>query len=82
MFTHDILDLYPRVPNGTRVVVRTKAQSVELEGEELANRGVILEPNIVDPELIYGDGDEVGGEDEVAEVDGNDPLGGDTISGG
>ena len=55
MFNHDIIDLYDRVPNGTRVIVRTKAQSVDLEGEELANRGVILEPNIVDPDLIYGD---------------------------
>lgn len=54
MFNHDIIDLYERVPNGTRVVVRTKAQSVEIEGEELANRGVILPPNIVDPDLIYG----------------------------
>ena len=55
MFNHDIIDLYDRVPIGTRVVVRTKAQSVELEGEDLANRGVILEPNIIDPDVIYGD---------------------------
>lgn len=59
MFNHDIIDLYERVPIGTRVVVRTKDQSVELEGEELANRGVILEPNIIDPELIYGPDDPV-----------------------
>ncbi len=59
MFNHDIIDLYDRVPNGTRVVVRTKAQSIELEGEELANRGVILPPNIVDPELVYGPDDEI-----------------------
>lgn len=59
MFNHDVIDLYERVPNGTRVVVRTKAQSVELEGEELANRGVIQEPDIIDPDLIYGTGDEV-----------------------
>jgi len=57
MFNHDIIDLYDRVPNGTRVVVRTKAQSVELEGEELANRGEFLPPNIIDPELIYGSDD-------------------------
>ena len=64
MFNHDIIDLFPRVPNGTVVVVRTMAQSVELEGEELANRGVILSPNIIDPELIYGpsEGDEIEGD--------------------
>lgn len=54
LFNHDIIDLYERVPRGTRVVVRTKAESVALEGEELANRGVVLEPNIIDPETIYG----------------------------
>lgn len=71
MFNHDIIDLYPRVPNGTRVVVRTKSASVELEGEELANRGAILEPNIVDPDLIYGTDDDA--EDEgVAAVDDTD----------
>lgn len=58
MFNHDIIDLYDRVPNGTRVVVRSKAQSIQLEGEELANRGVILEPNIIDPDVIYGDEDD------------------------
>ena len=55
MFNHDIIDLYDRVPIGTRVVVRTKSESVRLEGEELANRGVVLEPNIIDPDVIYGD---------------------------
>ncbi len=65
MFNHDIIDLYERVPNGTRVVVRTKAQSVELEGEELANRGIILQPNIIDPDLIYGTDDEEGLEVEA-----------------
>ena len=55
MFNHDIIDLYERVPLDTRVVVRSKDQSIELEGEELANRGVFLEPNIIAPDLIYGD---------------------------
>lgn len=54
MFNHDIIDLFDRVPIGTNVLVRSFEQSVELEGEDLANRGVILELNIVDPELIYG----------------------------
>lgn len=63
MFNHDIIDLYERVPTGTRVVIRTKAASIELEGEELANRGVILEPNIIDPDVIYGTDDEEADED-------------------
>ncbi|AGI66412.1 hypothetical protein OAN307_c06850 [Octadecabacter antarcticus 307] len=58
MFNHDIIDLYPRVPNGTRVVIWSYDASVELVGEELAIRGVILQPNIIDPDLIYGTGDE------------------------
>lgn len=85
LFNHDMIDLYDRVPNGTRVVVRTYAQSLELEGEEAANRGVVLEPNIVDPDLIYGDGDQEVGDDEGEEAEVatvNDPLGSDTISGG
>lgn len=67
MFNHDIIDLYDRVPNGTRVVVRTKEASIELEGEELANRGVFLPPNIIDPEVIYGSDD--GDGDEAADGD-------------
>ena len=74
MFNHDIIDLYPRVPNGTDVVIRSYEDSVRLEGEELANRGVILEPNIIDPDVIYGAGE---GEDVASD----DPLGSDTISG-
>jgi lipoprotein-anchoring transpeptidase ErfK/SrfK len=54
MFNHDIIDLYPRVPKGTNVVIRSYQDSVEFEGEELANRGMILRPNIIDPEVIYG----------------------------
>lgn len=80
MFNHDIIDLYPRVPIGTRVVVRSFEQSVELEGEERANRGIVLEPNIIDPDLIYGDEDASDEEGEdMAEAD---PLGSATISGG
>ncbi len=70
MFNHDIIDLYERVPNGTDVVVRTFEASVELEGEELANRGIILQPNIIDPELIYGTGDDEGDDEvDVAEAE-------------
>lgn len=75
MFNHDIIDLYERVPIGTRVVVRTYEASVELEGEELANRGVILEPTAIDPETIYGatdvdpEADEQSGEEPVDDPD-------------
>ncbi|MEL6960598.1 MAG: L,D-transpeptidase [Pseudomonadota bacterium] len=87
MFNHDIIDLFERVPLDTRVVVRTYDQSVELEGEELANRGITLEPRAVDPADIYGpdwdkDGDGVVDEDvlnaaeeaeeDIAEADAED----------
>ena len=83
MFNHDIIDLYPRVENGTRVVIRSYSESVRLEGEELANRGVILQPNIIDPDVIYGTGEGADSDDEVAQTDAeqSDPLGADTISG-
>jgi lipoprotein-anchoring transpeptidase ErfK/SrfK len=54
LFNHDIIQLYELVQPGAPVVVRTYEQSVALEGEELANRGVELPPNVVDPEVIYG----------------------------
>lgn len=69
MFNHDIIDLFDRVEVGTRVVIRSYDDSVELEGEELANRGVDLPPNIIDPETIYGATDVDGDEDEDAVED-------------
>ena len=83
MFNHDIIDLYPRVENGTRVVIRSYEDSVRLEGEELANRGVVLEPNIIDPDVIYGTG-EGADADAVDQTLGafNDPLSAETIAGG
>jgi hypothetical protein len=70
MFNHDIIDLYPRVPNGTDVVIRSYEDSVDLEGEALANRGVILQPNIIDPDLIYGtDDDDDAGDDDLTLAD-------------
>lgn len=53
MFNQDIMDLYERVPSGTRVIVRTYAQSVAAEGEQMASRGKELPPVIVSPERIY-----------------------------
>jgi lipoprotein-anchoring transpeptidase ErfK/SrfK len=52
LFNHDAIDLFDRVPLETRVVVRTYAQSVRIEGEALANRGVELPPVYVTPEEL------------------------------
>ncbi len=54
LFNHDIIQLYELVQPGAPVVVRTYEQSVALEGEEVANRGVELPPTVVDPEAVYG----------------------------
>ena len=56
MFNHDVIDLYERVPLETRVVVRTYEDSVQIEGEELANRGVELPPFYVSPEELLHNG--------------------------
>ncbi len=53
LFNQDIIHLAERTPNGTKVVVRTYDQSVAAEGEEMANRGEVLPPTIVDPDVIY-----------------------------
>ncbi len=55
MFNHDIIHLFEMVPNGTKVVVRTKKDSVRLEGEDYSSRGEELEATRVDPELIYSE---------------------------
>ncbi|MFN0114957.1 MAG: L,D-transpeptidase [Paracoccaceae bacterium] len=54
LFNQDIIDLYARVSPGTKVRVRTYEESVQYEGEAVANRGVELPPRIVPPEEIYG----------------------------
>jgi lipoprotein-anchoring transpeptidase ErfK/SrfK len=53
LFNHDIIDLYDRVPSGTNVVLRSYSESVALEGEALANRGLELPPVYSDPEEVY-----------------------------
>lgn len=53
MFNQDVIHLAEQVELGTDVVVRTYEQSVEMEGEEMANRGVELPPTMVDPEIVY-----------------------------
>lgn len=54
LFNHDIIDLYNRAGPGTRVVVRSEADSLALE-PAYSPRGVELPPRIVPPEVIYGD---------------------------
>ncbi|MGR3485015.1 MAG: L,D-transpeptidase [Paracoccaceae bacterium] len=55
MFNQDVIDLYERVPTGTRVTMRSYEDSLRLEGPALANRGRELPPRILDPEAIYGE---------------------------
>lgn len=52
MFNHDAIHLYPRVPMGTRVIIRSKADSIRIEGEALANRGIELPPYFASREAI------------------------------
>ncbi|NCO86414.1 MAG: L,D-transpeptidase [Rhodobacterales bacterium] len=54
LFNHDVIDLFDRVPMGTRVRIRTYEESVRLEGEEMANRGVELPPVYIPPEELLG----------------------------
>lgn len=42
LFNHDIIHLYERVPMRTRVVIRSFEDSVRIEGEAVANRGIEL----------------------------------------
>lgn len=53
LFNQDIIDLYNRVERGARVRVRSYEESVAMEGEAMANRGVELPPTIVPPDVIY-----------------------------
>lgn len=54
LFNQDIIDLYDRVEDGTRVVIRSYDDSLRIEGEVDANRGVELPATIVSAEEIYG----------------------------
>lgn len=55
MFNQDVIDLYERISLGSRVVIRSYEDSVRLEGQALANRGVELPPFIISPsELLAG----------------------------
>ncbi len=52
MFNHDIIHLFELVPIGTRVHVRSEAESLRVDPENF-NRGVELPARSVDPSLIY-----------------------------
>ena len=68
LFNHDAIDLYNRVPVGARVAVRSYEESVRLEGQAMANRGIELPPfytgegqrppvpEAMLPERMYGGG--------------------------
>lgn len=83
LFNHDIIDLFNRVPLDTTVVLRSYAESVRVEGEALANRGVELPPVYSDPEVVYAAVAEQQAAEAAAEAaaDGFDGgLGGGTLS--
>lgn len=42
LFNHDIIHLYPRVQMGAPVILRSREDSIRIEGEALANRGIEL----------------------------------------
>jgi lipoprotein-anchoring transpeptidase ErfK/SrfK len=52
MFNHDIIALYEMVPTGTRVHVRSEAESQRVDPENF-NRGVEIPAHRTDPETIY-----------------------------
>ncbi len=53
MFNHDAIFLFPKVPLGTKVSIRSYADSVKIEGEALANRGSELPPTYVPADELY-----------------------------
>ena len=53
MFNQDIIDLFERVPIGTRVHVRSPEESQRVDPEHY-NRGVELPAVIIDPDDVYG----------------------------
>ena len=53
MFNHDVIFLFPKVPLGTKVVIRDYEDSVAIEGAAVANRGSELPPTYVPPEELY-----------------------------
>ncbi|ADO43226.1 L,D-transpeptidase [Ketogulonicigenium vulgare] len=69
LFNHDMIHLYDLVPNSTRVVIRTYADSVRIEGSAMANRGIELAPYLITPEQLFN-GEEGGRADELASVSG------------
>jgi lipoprotein-anchoring transpeptidase ErfK/SrfK len=56
LFNHDAIDLYDRVPEGTRVVVRSYEDSLRIEGPLMVERGVRLPAYTISPDELYGGG--------------------------
>jgi hypothetical protein len=54
MFNHDVIALFEMVPIGTRVHVRSEAESLRVDPENF-NRGVEVPAQRVDPDLIYSE---------------------------
>lgn len=54
MFNQDVIDLFNRVPIGTRVHVRSPEESQRVDPENY-NRGIEMPPVIIDPEDVYGE---------------------------
>jgi lipoprotein-anchoring transpeptidase ErfK/SrfK len=53
LFNQDVIDLYNRVPTGTRVHVRSEEESLRVDPEYFG-RGVEMPPVIIDPQDVYG----------------------------
>lgn len=53
LFNQDMIDLYDQVELDTRVVIRTYADSVRIEGQAVADRGIELDAVQVDPDVVY-----------------------------
>lgn len=53
LFNHDIIHLYPMVPSGTDVIIRSYEDSVRIEGEAVANRGIELPAYYASRESIH-----------------------------
>ena len=54
MFNHDVIVLFDMVPTGTRVHVRSEAESLRVDPENF-NRGQEIPAHPTDPDLIYSE---------------------------
>lgn len=66
MFNQDIIHLFEQVPLGTRVVMRSEADSIDIE-DEYYNRGMEMPARHVDPDEIYSD-EAIAADRPIAEI--------------